>query len=347
MPSHSRMGAFDDRPQFSRADAWVCSLRPRWRQPALAQNRRSRQQPASRQRPEPTRPTSRRRRRRSKARRMGRSQTRPRSSLPRQSARSAFRTSRMSVIALGTRRLDQLNISNFEEYTKQLPSVSYQHAQSGGTVVYMRGVATGGDGNHSGSLPSVGVYLDEQPVTTIGGALDVHIYDIARIESLAGPQGTLYGASSEAGTIRIITNKPDLDAIYGRVDGELNTVDSRRGGRQARRHDQRADRQAHRLPRRRLLPEGRGLHRQCAGIAHLLRRRRSVDSGRRRSTAASTTASTSTMPHSCGTISTTVTTYGGRAALKIDLDDNWTVTPTIMHQILQAGRLLRLRSLAR
>jgi outer membrane receptor protein involved in Fe transport len=125
----------------------------------------------------------------------------------------------MSVRALGTRRLDQLNISNFEEYTKQLPSVSFNTSQSGGTVVYMRGVATGGDGNHSGSLPSVGVYLDEQPVTTIGGALDVHIYDIARIESLAGPQGTLYGASSEAGTIRIITNKPDLSGIYGRIDG--------------------------------------------------------------------------------------------------------------------------------
>src|SRR4029079_2782455 len=130
-----------------------------------------------------------------------------------------------SVIALGTRNLDQLNISNFEQYTKQLPSVSFNYAQSGGTVVYMRGVATGGDGNHSGALPSVGVYLDEQPVTTIGGALDVHIYDIARIESLAGPQGTLYGASSEAGTIRIITNKPDLTATYGRVDGELNKVE--------------------------------------------------------------------------------------------------------------------------
>ena len=120
----------------------------------------------------------------------------------------------ISVQVLGTRKLDQLNISNFEEYTKQLPSVSYQtSAQPGFTVVYMRGVATGGDGNHSGSLPSVGTYLDEQPVTTIGGTLDVHIYDIARIESLAGPQGTLYGASSEAGTIRIITNKPDRGSL--------------------------------------------------------------------------------------------------------------------------------------
>src|SRR5436190_4162751 len=131
----------------------------------------------------------------------------------------------VSIQAIGTKRLDQLNISNFEDYTKQLPSVSYQTAQPGVTVVYMRGVASGGDGNHSGSLLSVGSYLDEQPITTIGGTLDVHIYDVARIESLAGPQGTLYGASSEAGTIRIITNKPELGITYGRVDGELNFVD--------------------------------------------------------------------------------------------------------------------------
>src|SRR5437868_13187097 len=131
----------------------------------------------------------------------------------------------ISVQAIGTRRLDQLNISNFEQYTKQLPSVSFQTAAPGYTVVYMRGVATGGDGNHTGSLPSVGSYLDEPPVTTIGGTLDVHIYDVARIESLAGPQGTLYGASSEAGTIRIITNKPELGVTTGRVDGELNKVD--------------------------------------------------------------------------------------------------------------------------
>src|SRR3954463_5966573 len=130
----------------------------------------------------------------------------------------------ISVQAIGTRRLDQLNISNFQDYTKQLPSVSYQTGAPGFTVVYVRGVATGGDGNHSGSLPSVGMYLDEQPVTTIGGTLDVHIYDIARIESLAGPQGTLFGASSEAGTIRIITNKPELGVTAGRIDGELNSV---------------------------------------------------------------------------------------------------------------------------
>ena len=135
----------------------------------------------------------------------------------------------INVIALGTRRLDQLNISNFEDYTKQLPSVSFLTTQPGVTTVYMRGVSAAGgtnaEGNHSGPLPQVGTYLDEQPVTTIGGTLDIHIYDVARIESLSGPQGTLYGASSEAGTIRIITNKPDLTNTYGRIDGDLNTVD--------------------------------------------------------------------------------------------------------------------------
>src|SRR5438445_13698990 len=95
-------------------------------------------------------------------------------------------------------------------------------------TVYMRGipaVVSGAEGKDSVPLPQVGFYLDEQPITTIGGTLDVHIYDIARIESLAGPQGTLYGASSEAGTIRIITNKPQLGVTAGRIDGEINSVD--------------------------------------------------------------------------------------------------------------------------
>ena len=89
----------------------------------------------------------------------------------------------------------------------------------------MRGVASGGDGNHSGSLPSVGVYLDEQPITTIQGPLDLHIYDIARVESLSGPQGTLYGASAEAGALRIITNKPDPGVFAAGYGVEVNAVD--------------------------------------------------------------------------------------------------------------------------
>ena len=130
----------------------------------------------------------------------------------------------ISIQVLGTEQLKNLNVTDFDDYVKYLPSVSYQSAGPGFAQIYMRGVASGGDGNHSGSLPSVGVYLDEQPVTTIQGPLDIHIYDIDRVESLAGPQGTLYGASSQAGTLRIITNKPDPTGFAAGYGLELNSV---------------------------------------------------------------------------------------------------------------------------
>src|SRR3546814_13791559 len=62
------------------------------------------------------------------------------------------------------------------------------------------------------------------PVTTIQGALDIHAYDLARVEALAGPQGTLYGASSIAGTIKLVTNPPDTSGTYGSVGLALNSI---------------------------------------------------------------------------------------------------------------------------
>ena len=234
----------------------------------------------------------------------------------------------ISIQALGTRKLDQLNVTNFEDFSKLLPSVSFQSSQPGVTTVYMRGVASGGDGNHSGSLPSVGVYLDEQPVTTIGGTLDVHVYDIARIESLAGPQGTLYGASSQAGTIRIITNKPDTSGFEGRVDGELNTVKSGgMGGKiEGMINAPISDMAAVRVV---------GWYQRDAGYIDNVPGTRTfcaaVDNGEGGLT--------------CGPGGISVNNnafveknfndaevYGGRAALKVDLDDNWTITPTVLYQ---------------
>jgi outer membrane receptor protein involved in Fe transport len=130
----------------------------------------------------------------------------------------------VSITALGTQKLEELHVQSVDDYIKYLPSVSYQTNGPGSAKLYMRGVSSGGDGTHSGSPPSVGVYLDEQPVTTIQGMLDLHMYDIARVEALAGPQGTLYGASSEAGTLRIITNKPEFDVLKGAYDVQANDV---------------------------------------------------------------------------------------------------------------------------
>ena len=122
----------------------------------------------------------------------------------------------ISIQAFGTQKLEELNIQKFNDYVKFLPSVTHARpsapASRSSTCAASRAAATA---TTRGSQPSVGMYLDEQPITTIQGALDVHLYDIARVEALAGPQGTLYGASSQAGTIRIITNKPDPSGFDG------------------------------------------------------------------------------------------------------------------------------------
>ncbi|HUN70687.1 MAG TPA: TonB-dependent receptor [Steroidobacteraceae bacterium] len=122
----------------------------------------------------------------------------------------------ISVEVFDNKKLTQLSIVNLDDYVEFAPAISYVRSQGeggtgepGSSLIYIRGVVSGGDGNHSGSEPSVGVYLDEQPVTTITGALPLVIYDVSRVEVLEGPQGTLFGASSEAGTVRMITNKPD------------------------------------------------------------------------------------------------------------------------------------------
>lgn len=138
----------------------------------------------------------------------------------------------LSIQVLNTKKLEDLHVQSFNDYAQFLPSVAFAANAAGGGLtgpgsvnVYMRGVASGNDGNHSGSQPSVGMYLDEEPITTIGGSLDIHVYDIARVEALSGPQGTLYGASSEAGTIRIITNKPDSTEFSASYDVYGNSVD--------------------------------------------------------------------------------------------------------------------------
>nr|MBP6750968.1 TonB-dependent receptor plug domain-containing protein [Xanthomonadaceae bacterium] len=131
----------------------------------------------------------------------------------------------ISLNVIGAQQLDELQVNDFEDYAKLLPSVSISPNGPGFGQVYMRGVASGGDGNHSGPLPSVGIYLDEQPITTIQGALDLHVYDMERVEALSGPQGTLYGASSEAGTLRLITRKPDTAGFSAGYGVEASAID--------------------------------------------------------------------------------------------------------------------------
>jgi outer membrane receptor protein involved in Fe transport len=225
----------------------------------------------------------------------------------------------ISVQALGTQKLDQLQVSDINDYVKFLPSVTIQTGGPGFTQIYMRGVASGENGNHSGPRPSVGVYLDEQPVTTITGPLEVHIYDIARVEALAGPQGTLYGASSQAGTLRIITNKPSTAGFDASYDLEVNSVAHGDLGYAAEGfvNQPLGDRAAVRL---------------VAWAQH--------DGGYIDNVAGSLTFPTGPITINNSALLENdyneVDTVGARVALKIDLDDNWTITPTLNAQRTQA-----------
>lgn len=225
----------------------------------------------------------------------------------------------VAVTAFSTKKLDELQVDNIDDYIKFLPSVALQSSAPGFFNVYMRGVASGGDGNHSGSLPSVGVYLDEAPITTIGGALDAHVYDIARVESLAGPQGTLYGASSQAGTLRIITNGPKLDTFEAQYDLELNKVAHGGTGYQAEGmvNIPISDQVAIRLV---------GWDQHDAGYIDNVKGTRTYP----------TSGVTINNNAYAGEDYNEVDTYGGRAALRIDLNETWTLRPTITAQDTKA-----------
>ena len=120
----------------------------------------------------------------------------------------------VSVQALGEEGLEQLNIDTFEDYLEQLPTVTAGGSGPGQSTIYIRGLASTTPNlttaGVAGLAPNVALYLDEQPLAQPGRNLDVYAADLARIEVLSGPQGTLFGASSQAGVVRLITNKPSL-----------------------------------------------------------------------------------------------------------------------------------------
>ena len=140
----------------------------------------------------------------------------------------------VAVSALGPGEIGELGITNFAEYSLQLPSVTAGGSGPGQNTIYIRGVASTTPNltvaGVAGLSPNVAFYLDEQPLAHPGRNLDVYAADLARIEVLSGPQGTLFGASSQAGNVRLITNKPDLEEFYGNAKLGANTISSGDGG---------------------------------------------------------------------------------------------------------------------
>ena len=237
----------------------------------------------------------------------------------------------ISMQALGSATLEQHQVQTLDDYVKLLPSVSFQSFGPGQSELYFRGIATGGDGIQSGPLPSSGLYVDEIPLTTIGSSVDFHVYDISRVEALAGPQGTLYGASSLSGTLRIITNQPDTSRFSAGYDLQGDKFGDGNAGGQAEGFVN--------------VPLGERAAIRLVGFYD-------HEGGYIDNTEADRTY---LRPHAVGTDAdgneidanapltvnnakfakknfNDLTTYGGRALLKVELGDNWTVTPGIDYQ---------------
>ncbi|MEJ8568034.1 TonB-dependent receptor [Elongatibacter sediminis] len=136
----------------------------------------------------------------------------------------------VTVTALSGEKLEQLNVANFDDYIRYLPGVNAAGRGPGQSSIFIRGMATDSSDQTSieigAPVPNVALYLDEQPVSSGGRNLDLYAADIERIEVLPGPQGTLFGASSQAGTVRLITRKPVLNEFQAGFDASVATTKS-------------------------------------------------------------------------------------------------------------------------
>ncbi|MEG3176214.1 TonB-dependent receptor [Sphingomonas sp. RB3P16] len=117
----------------------------------------------------------------------------------------------------------QGNLSDLSRYT---PSLSITEGAPGFNKFNMRGLSTGAYATSDTSDRSlVAVYLDDTPISVQGQTPDLKVYDLDRVEILRGPQGTLFGAGSMAGTIRFVTAKPNLTKAFGTAEAGVATTD--------------------------------------------------------------------------------------------------------------------------
>jgi len=130
----------------------------------------------------------------------------------------------LAISAVGPTTLTNQNITDSTQLTRVTPNLQIEE-NNGGSRITIRNLRASGEA-------LVGLYYDETPLAGTGGVSNdagannpsVRLFDVERAEILRGPQGTLYGASSMAGTMRIIFNKPNLVDYEGSLNGQLTTT---------------------------------------------------------------------------------------------------------------------------
>jgi iron complex outermembrane recepter protein len=132
---------------------------------------------------------------------------------------STVQATAISMTALSAGDLAQENITSVEDLVGKVPGISLRTAGPGQTEYEMRGLSSGG-----GTAATVGFYIDETPLSASAVALngrtviDPDLFDLNHVETLRGPQGTLYGSGSMGGTIKLVTNQPKLGTFEGATD---------------------------------------------------------------------------------------------------------------------------------
>jgi iron complex outermembrane receptor protein len=127
-----------------------------------------------------------------------------------------------SVAAPSASVLRERGAENMEAIASNVAGFSVQNLGPGQSQVAMRGASAGQIArDQPGVKPQVGVYLDDSPISLSLFTPDLDLFDVSRVEVLRGPQGTLFGAGSLSGTVRYITNQPELgvNSVFGEVSG--------------------------------------------------------------------------------------------------------------------------------
>jgi outer membrane receptor protein involved in Fe transport len=134
----------------------------------------------------------------------------------------------LSITAISGLDLRSRGLSSAQELVQAVPGIAVASAGPGQAQYEIRGLSASG-----GESPTIGFYLGETPITppataTTGkSAIDPDLYDLARVEVLRGPQGTLYGSGSMGGTVKLVPNAPDPSSFYGSAQ---TTLSGTRGG---------------------------------------------------------------------------------------------------------------------
>jgi len=133
-----------------------------------------------------------------------------------------------SIQAVTGEKLASKAALGFDDYMRSVPGLSANNSGSGQTQITMRGAASTRLNHANPNVPATAsIYFDETNVTTSGFNPDGSLIDVARVEVLRGPQGTLFGASSMTGAIRVIFNEPNLDETV--VKGRFSTYSTKNG----------------------------------------------------------------------------------------------------------------------